>query len=146
MMEKHERWAKAQPPKTVHCVRLGDHFIGKMFELLTVDYVDLFPLDEASDFTVEAWIDKHVPQHSIMLWEGYNKSWTLDKGEYFMVLDAISLTEKPLTEAELERLDESGYFTFSADWYWSVLHGGKVWMFTAKGRLSVVSKKVGGND
>lgn len=104
-LTKYERWAKAKIPKTIHCVRLGDHFIGKMFELLTINTADLFPLEDAKDFTAEAWIDSHDSDLSIMSWDGHNRSKSLKKGEYFMVLDAISLTKRPLDEDEIERLE-----------------------------------------
>lgn len=136
---KEERWARCQVPKIVYCVRLGDHFIGKLFELLTVDSVVLYPLSDTNDFTKEVWIDQHHPSSSIMKCGALDQRVTLKKGEYFMVLDAISLTKKALTQADVECLEKEGHLQFAARWYWSILYEDKFWFFESRGRLSVVS-------
>lgn len=135
---KEERWVRAGLPKTVNCVRIGDQYLGKLFSLVTHETVRLFPLSDANDFTKEAWIDGHYPEFGITTWEGHSKSALLKKGEYFMVLDAISLTGKKADKSTLSPNNQ--YFLFKAKWYWAIIYGGKFWMFETVGRIACIPR------
>lgn len=114
-------------PKTVHCVTLGPHYKGKMFEIIT-NSANAWAVD-AEKFTVEAWkVEK--------CWEdtfrgrAAKDQLTIKKGDMFMMLDGISITERPYTGEEIEA--NFAYWHLSAEWWFLVLYKGRTWMFGAR--------------
>lgn len=133
---KEERYALL--PTIVHCVRLGDHYVGKMFELLTAERVVACHLPESSNFTAEAWLTEYTVDSDMGNGRPFHKN-TILKDDLFMVLDAVSLTKKPLTEERIEELRENGYWAFTAKWYFLVLWKERTWFFESQGRLSIAA-------
>jgi len=144
-LTKEERWAKAQVPKNVHCVHLGARYIGKLFEPLASEQIVLYPIADANDFIVETWIDMHKSNLSIMSWDYHNRSRLLESGEYFMLLDAISLVDAPTVLPESWEWSALRKWSdqFGIKWYWCGLYECKIWMFPSQGRLCVASRVYG---